>query len=196
MRPVSGRSRWAKQPIGPVPGRPARVGILDRGISNRMGLANVFQGMAGQALGGTTAAATGLAGIEQNLRATETARYGIDKSFEASKYSADRQYQAARKGANAQKSSGMWSGIGSVVGGLFGLFSDRRLKDNIEKIDKLPNGLTVYEFNYIDDPDTRYTGLMADEVFMVMPEHVGARDGYLTVNYAGVFNDVMEGLAA
>jgi hypothetical protein len=57
------------------------------------------------------------------------------------------------------------------IGGLLGLFSDRRLKENIKKVGKLDNGLDVYSYNYIWDK-TPQIGLMADEVKKVNPEAV------------------------
>lgn len=132
----------------------ARVGILDRALQNRFGLASVWQGQAGQAIGGLGQAASGLANIGHSMRQ-----------------------------ARAQRSAGMWSGIGSLAGSLGAawILSDPRVKRDIEPIGELRNGLIVYEFSYIDDPYTVYAGLMADEVFTVMPHHVGARGGYLTI---------------
>jgi len=40
--------------------------------------------------------------------------------------------------------------------------SDRRLKENIEKVGASPSGVNIYEFNY-KGGDTRYRGAMADE---------------------------------
>ncbi len=64
------------------------------------------------------------------------------------------------------------SALGSV-GTLFGLFSDRRLKDDIKRVGKLDNGLRVYSYRYKDDPENvRRIGVMADEVEDVHPEAV------------------------
>ena len=88
----------------------------------------------------------------------------------------------------------MWGAVGNLAGTLGQAWiakSDRRLKRNIKPVGELRSGLTVYEFNYLDDPETLYTGLMADEVFEVMPHHVGADGGYLTVDYGGVLEEEM-----
>lgn len=63
--------------------------------------------------------------------------------------------------------------LGAAAGGgaLLGLFSDRRLKENIKKVGKLHNGLDVYSFNYKDSKVTQI-GLMADEVKEINPEAV------------------------
>lgn len=79
------------------------------------------------------------------------------------------------------------------MGGLFGLlgagisaipFSDRRLKDDIRRVGKLDNGLTVYSYRMKDSPMMQI-GLMADEVAEVHPGAVH-RDssGFDKVDYA------------
>ena len=76
--------------------------------------------------------------------------------------------------------------IASGVGKIFSLFSDRRLKDNIVKVGEMPDGLGVYEFNYIWSEE-RTTGVMADEVEKLRPWALGpVVDGYATVNYGAL----------
>lgn len=75
---------------------------------------------------------------------------------------------------------------GSVILGLLGTlgrFSDRRLKENIERIDTLPNGLPVYSFNFIGS-DMPLIGLMSDDVRKIRPDAVRVVDGYDVVDYA------------
>jgi len=76
---------------------------------------------------------------------------------------------------------------GAKVGtpGFGNIFSDRRLKRNITKIGIRPDGLGVYEFEYIWGGG-RQIGLMAQEVQGVYPDAVGEAGGYLTVNYSKV----------
>ena len=75
-------------------------------------------------------------------------------------------------------------GIASSVASIAPLFtSDRRLKDNIQKIGESISGLGIYKFNYIGKAK-QYIGAMADEVIKVVPEAVGTMsNGYLGVNY-------------
>ncbi len=76
---------------------------------------------------------------------------------------------------------GLISDVGGIASFAAG-FSDRRLKTNIRKIGKLPNGLNVYTFNYIwGGPEE--TGVMADEVKRIMPNAVSTVDGYDVVDY-------------
>jgi hypothetical protein len=81
--------------------------------------------------------------------------------------------------------------FGTIIGAGLGKmlpFSDVRLKDNIEKVGVDPRtGLNLYHFNYKDDPDTRWQGVMADEVEKDYPDAV-VRDhrGYRMVNYGAL----------
>lgn len=69
--------------------------------------------------------------------------------------------------------------------------SDIRLKENIEKVSTLPNGLNVYTWDWndtakkVDAPKLSTRGVIAQEVLNVVPEAVMMHDsGYLMVNYA------------
>lgn len=59
------------------------------------------------------------------------------------------------------------------------LFSDRRLKTDIQQVGELFDGTPVYRYRYVGDIAMRI-GLMADEV---IPEAVGEAFGYKTVDY-------------
>jgi hypothetical protein len=74
---------------------------------------------------------------------------------------------------------------GGKAGGFGNLFSDRRLKKNIKQISTRPDGLNVYEFDYIWGGG-RQVGLMAQEVQGVYPDAVSESGGYLMVNYSKV----------
>lgn len=75
----------------------------------------------------------------------------------------------------------------TIVGTGLGVWarSDRRLKQNIELVGRDERtGLNLYEFEYKDEPERRYRGVMADEVLKVMPKAVVTRsDGYMAVRY-------------
>ncbi|MBL4803636.1 MAG: DotA/TraY family protein [Alphaproteobacteria bacterium] len=59
--------------------------------------------------------------------------------------------------------------------------SDRHLKENIEYLG-LENGIPIYAFNYIGEPE-RYKGVMAQDILAIMPEAVFMMNGYLAVDY-------------
>tara|TARA_R110000751_G_scaffold15768_3_gene50701 strand:+ start:2868 stop:4055 length:1188 start_codon:yes stop_codon:yes gene_type:complete len=77
-------------------------------------------------------------------------------------------------------------GLGGAAAGAGGYAygkSDRRLKENIEKVGQLENGLPIYAYNFKGKPE-RQMGLMADEVAQVHPNAVVMEsDGYYAVNY-------------
>lgn len=71
--------------------------------------------------------------------------------------------------------------------------SDRRLKENIERVGELPDGLGVYEWDYRRDmgvslPEGRFRGVMADEVAQLRPWALGPElpGGFATVNYSAL----------
>lgn len=75
------------------------------------------------------------------------------------------------------------NGLIGAVGAAM-MFSDRRLKRDIERVGTYDNGLPMYEFAYRDAPERRYRGVMADDVLKIRPEAViVAADGYQRVNY-------------
>jgi len=111
-------------------------------------------------------------------------------------------YQAQQDRA-ARESAGASSGLGSALGaiGAAGLkygpalfASDIRTKENITVVGKLPNGLTIYEYEYKPEFKNkkhygkgRHRGLMAHEVEAVIPEAViRMEDGYKAIDYSKV----------
>lgn len=74
------------------------------------------------------------------------------------------------------------TGVGQGMQYLGGIFSDRRLKEDIKPVGKLDNGLTVYSYRYKAGGPV-HIGVMADEVERVNPEAVGSIGGYKTVRY-------------
>ena len=93
-----------------------------------------------------------------------------------------RSYGEERSGMLGQVIGGT-SPFGQIAGGLgtaygLGMFSDIRLKEDIELVGKSPSGINIYEFKYIDGP-SRYQGVIAQEV----PEVSFEVDGYLAVDY-------------
>jgi len=84
---------------------------------------------------------------------------------------------------------------GGMLGGLFGLagqlggaaikagaFSDIRVKENIERVGALDNGLPVYAYNYVWG-GPRHIGVMAQEVEQLHPDAVFEVDGVKAVDY-------------
>jgi hypothetical protein len=65
------------------------------------------------------------------------------------------------------------------------MFSDRRLKRDIELVDRRADGIGIYAFRYLWDETKRHVGVMADEVAKLAPYALGPRVfGFFTVNYS------------
>jgi hypothetical protein len=60
--------------------------------------------------------------------------------------------------------------------------SDINLKENISHVG-VENGFNIYEYNYKNDPSSRYRGVMAQEVALSRPDAVAYKNGYLGVYY-------------
>lgn len=66
------------------------------------------------------------------------------------------------------------------------IFSDERLKEDVERVGETDGGLGVYKYRYKGDP-TPHMGVMAQEVEKKQPKASGPRvGGYRTVNYGEV----------
>lgn len=97
---------------------------------------------------------------------------------------------AANAAASASKTSGIFSGLGSVAGGLasagslFG-FSDKRLKTDIKKVGKTDKGLPIYTYKYKGE-DMTQMGVMAQDVEKKTPSAVKTIGGFKAVNYSKV----------
>lgn len=76
--------------------------------------------------------------------------------------------------------------IASIAGSLASIFSDRRLKRDIELIRREPDGLGWYLARYVMGTK-RFLMVMADEVAAIRPWALGPeRAGYATVNYGAL----------
>ena len=82
------------------------------------------------------------------------------------------------------------AGAAGTIAGL--LPSDIRLKTNIKRIGKLPNGIPLYHWEWTREGkkiagDQTTFGVIAQEVLKLMPEAVAVgNDGYLRVNYGKI----------
>ncbi len=93
----------------------------------------------------------------------------------------NQQYQA-----KVQNQQNMMGGLFGLASAGIGLFSDRRLKKDIEQVGVYSNGLPIYEFHYIwqDEDEPLNLGFMSDDVKEIMPGAVIMDDsGYEKVDY-------------
>ena len=97
--------------------------------------------------------------------------------------------QAAANATNAQTNA-MMSGLFSLGGAGIAKYSDIRMKENIEKVGQMANGLGIYTWDYKPEFKSiagfgKQFGVMAQEVEKLIPEAVFTLDdGYKVVDYA------------
>lgn len=87
--------------------------------------------------------------------------------------------------SNTEKQMSGAEQFGMITGGIGNLgklFSDRRLKEDIEPIGRTFDGHTIYRYRYIDSP-AFHIGFMAQEVEAYAPEAVSEIHGFKTVDY-------------
>jgi hypothetical protein len=87
--------------------------------------------------------------------------------------------------ANAQKSKNSGGGgvdPATLATAVTAFGSDIRLKKNII-YSHTENGHKIYEFEYINEPNIKYSGVMAQEVIKTHPSAVIEENGYYKVNY-------------
>lgn len=130
----------------------------------------------------------------------------IEDAAESQEETADDKIANEAKGAAGKPRSGMddvktagdiiSTGL-KIAGTAASLFSDKRLKDNIEKVGELNDGQNVYRYDFGNG--RTQLGLLAQEVLKKKPDAVGKRDGYLTVDYdkatEGAIRRAMGGMA-
>lgn len=91
-------------------------------------------------------------------------------------------YVMQAKQAKAAAKAAKIGGIMGLAGGVLGMFSDDRLKEDVKFIGRRGDGLGVYQFKFNDD-ETVYEGVMASEVVLLYPDAISEVDGYKVVNY-------------
>lgn len=125
----------------------------------------------------------------QGYQGANVAAAPIMAGAQAQDQAAMQRYNAAQSGSNAL-TSGLFGAAGMALGGpmggaigqgVAGMFSDRRLKSNIERVGTHPLGIGIYEYDIFD---RRERGVMAQEVEQVMPSAVIEHpSGFKMVNY-------------
>jgi hypothetical protein len=102
-------------------------------------------------------------------------------------------FQVAQFLANIAMGTGALSGstTNATTTSPQSFFSDRRLKDDIEKIGKTFDGQDIVRYKYKGEPGTRI-GLIAQDVEKHHPEAVGLAGGYRTVDYDKATDDAAD----
>lgn len=171
----------------------ARTQAQQMGYARLLDAAGLGRGLAGAstaAYAGATGA--GSAGMGTMMAPGTQYQQGLAGAGQTYGNMANMQNQAFMQGqANEAGMFGSLIGAGAT----YATFSsDRRLKDNIRFCTVDPaTELNLYEFNYINDPDRTFIGVMADEVMERFPHAVIEQDdGYLAVDYAELGLEMVE----
>ena len=153
-----------------------------------------------------------IAGLGRGLVGASTAAYGgatgAGQAASGTYMAPGNQFQAGLAGAgntygsilnsqtsmynNAQNAQGEF--YGALLGAGATMYSDRRLKENIEVVGRDERTmLPLYEFEYKGGSGKRYLGVMADDVEKKYPEAVFEMpDGYKAVNYTMLGIEMIE----
>ena len=98
-----------------------------------------------------------------------------------------------------QGEAGIWDWLAALlgpaaqVGSAAILASDRRVKQNIHRVGVSPSGIPTYEFEYVNSPNVRRFGVMAQDLLGTSHEQaVRNINGILHVNYSMI--DVVPGV--
>lgn len=141
---------------------------------------------------------------QQTQQAADTANYGqyqAAQSFPYQQAAFQEQYGLPSALAQGSTSSGTQTstpappnmlGQGLSLGtAALTAFSDKRVKENVEKVGKTFDGQPIYRFNYIGNPMTQI-GLIAQDVEHSHPEAAGESGGIKTVDYAKATDDAAD----
>lgn len=93
--------------------------------------------------------------------------------------------------ANIAMGTGALSGSTTTTTQPGGLFSDERLKEDIEPIGETFDGQQIVRYRYKDDPTMRM-GLIAQDVEKKHPDAVGSAAGFKTVDYEKATDEAVE----
>lgn len=137
-----------------------------------------FLGASNAAAGGIASVDTGLgSGLNASRINQGNAAYGAQTSIGNANANADL--------AKNQADQNIWGAIMSgakLAASAAPMFSDERLKEDIEPVGELYDGSNVYRYRYKGDATPRI-GLMAQEVEKVRPDAVTEIAGYKAVDY-------------
>ena len=150
-------------------------GIAQQGFNNYVGQLSPYLGQANTAASGIGGVYTGLGqGLSSNENTLATLNTNAYTGIGNANASADL--------ANQSLGMNLLGGGLNLAGSLF---SDARLKEDIEPVGELFDGQSIYRYKYIDDPLTTHIGVMAQETDPGAVTDIG---GFLAVDYGKATN--------
>ena len=172
-------------------GQAVQTAVGQQGIQAQ-DLSRMLQGGAQLGQLGTAQQGAALQGAQAQVGAGTLAQQTsqAQKTAEYQQFLQERGYdfQVAQFLANIAMGTGALSGSTTTTTQPQSLFSDERLKENVEPVGELNDGQTIYRYNYKGDPRTQI-GLIAQDVERSHPEAVGESEGYRTVDYGRATDD-------
>lgn len=139
---------------------------------------------------GSGAQAAGLAGAQAQMAAgateQQTQQAGLQAMYNQFMQKQGYPFQIAQFLANIAEGTGALSGNTTSTS----MASDRRLKENVQKVGETNDGQPIYRYNFKGDPRTQI-GLMAQEVEKDHPEAVDENRGYKSVDYKKATEDAI-----
>lgn len=152
------------------------------------GIGNIYTGLGSGLAGISTGLGNSLAGLNYNAA---TGIGNANANADLSAYNASGNFWNMLGGIGGMKTSNGGTIGGNALSGLgslaMGIFSDERLKENIEPVGELYDGTSVYRYNYIGD-DVPRIGVMAQEVEKTRPDAVIEVGGFKAVDYGKATN--------
>lgn len=150
--------------------------VYGTGAATSAALANLGTGAQGAALQGAQAQLGAGTLQQQTTQAGDTALY--NQFLQQQSYP----FQVAQFLANIAEGTGALSGSTTTTNQPGSLFSDERLKEDVEPIGKTYDGQNIVAFRYKGEKAKRI-GLIAQDVEKKHPDAVGSSQGYKTVDY-------------
>lgn len=133
-------------------------------------------------LGASSSAAGGIGNLYSGLGNQTAGQYntlaGLNYTAQTGIGNANANATLAQNQANQNQ----WNALTGLGTAALSIFSDERLKEDIEPVGKLYDGQDVYKYRYIGDPKW-HIGLMAQEVEQTNPDAVTEIAGFKAVNY-------------
>lgn len=143
-------------------------------------------------LGGAATAAQGANGLGNTGSVLDVVKNNRQQGFMTRAVNAMntnlqyKNYESQASTARSMASASSTSGLLGLAGGVLGMFSDDRLKEDIKFMGRRGDGLGIYQFKFTGT-DTVYEGVMANEVEVLFPAAVGKTvDGYKYVDYDSI----------
>jgi len=170
-------------------------GLAGTTYNNYVSQLQPYLGAANSAAGGIANTYTGqgnaIAGQQDQLAnlnfSTQTGIGNANANADLAGLTASGNFWNMLGGIGGMKTTGGGTLGGNAVSGagsaLMSMFSDERLKEDIEPVGELYDGTNIYRYRYIGDPTPRI-GVMAQEVEKTNPGAVTEIGGYKAVDYS------------